>query len=251
VPDAAFVDQDGRKRRVDAFHGRTVLLTFIYTRCPFPTFCPLMDQHFKEIQDAMKKDAVLKGRVHLISVSFDPTNDTPPVLKEHARKLMADPNVWTFLTGTVDNVDKFGARFGLSVVRSSTDARDITHTLRTAIIDRNGRLAKVYTGNEWTPMQALADLESVAAANCRQLDRSIAADGSRATAYRAAPHAVCGPAVPQRSAVQQRAGRASDASQLPRRRAARLRALPRSRAGRRDAARGPRVSTARLELRID
>jgi protein SCO1/2 len=163
VPDAAFVDQDGRKRRFSSFKGSTVLITFIYTRCPMPTFCPLMDQHFVTIQKKLKDDEpAIKGRVHLVSVSFDPLVDTPPVLKAHAQRLGADLKGWTFLTGDRDDIDRFASRFGVSVARAPNDQRDITHNLRTAIVDADGKLAKVYVGNEWTPDQALADLKPVA-----------------------------------------------------------------------------------------
>ena len=159
APDAHFVDQDGRKRDFSSFKGSTVLLTFIYTRCPMPAFCPLMDRQFATIQKKLKEDAALNGRVHLVSVSFDPATDTPPVLKAHAAKLGADPATWTFLTGERDAVDRFAARFGVSVARALNDQGDITHNLRTAIVDADGRLVKVYTGNEWTPDQIVADLK--------------------------------------------------------------------------------------------
>ena len=159
APAAHFVDQDGRKRDFSSFKGSTVLLTFIYTRCPMPAFCPLMDRQFAAIQKKLKEDAALSGRVHLVSVSFDPATDTPPVLKAHAAKLDADPATWTFLTGERDAVDRFAARFGVSVARALNDQGDITHNLRTAIVGADGRLVKVYTGNEWTPEQIVADLK--------------------------------------------------------------------------------------------
>ena len=158
VPAAHFVDQNGTPRDFSSFKGSTVVLTFIYTRCPMPTFCPLMDAHFATIQKSVKGDPVLQGHVQLISVSFDPLTDTPPVLKQHAKTLAADPAVWTFLTGKRDDIDQFAARFGVSVSRETTDPKDITHTLRTAIVGADGKLVKVYTGNEWTPDQILADL---------------------------------------------------------------------------------------------
>jgi protein SCO1 len=158
VPDTSFVDESGARRTLASFKGSTVVLTFIYTRCPMPTFCPLMDRHFATIQKAVARDRALIGRVHLVSVSFDPATDTPPVLKAHAKTLDADPRVWTFLTGDRDDIDRFAARFGVSIARATDDPRDITHTLRTAIVDVSGRLVKVYTGNEWTPEQILADL---------------------------------------------------------------------------------------------
>jgi len=157
VPDAKFVDQDGRKRAFSSFHGSPLVITFIYTRCPLPTFCPLMDRHFAAMQKPLKDDPAL-NKVHLVTVSFDPKTDTPPVLKKHARELKADLSRWTFLTGDRDDIDQFAMRFGVSIARAMNDPRDITHNLRTAIVGADGRLVKVYTGNDWSPDQVLEDL---------------------------------------------------------------------------------------------
>ena len=162
VPDAAFVDQSGQKRRFSGFMGSPVVMTFIYTKCPLPTFCPLMDRHFAALQTSLKADASLQA-VRLVTVSFDPITDTPAVLREHARRLNADLTRWTFLTGDRDEIDQFAARFGVSISRAMNDARDITHNLRTVVIDRDGRIVKVYTGNDWSPDQVLADLKGLAA----------------------------------------------------------------------------------------
>jgi protein SCO1/2 len=164
VPDTAFLDQDGKKRRFSGFRGSPLVVTFIYTKCPLPTFCPLMDRHFAALQKPLNADPAL-GRVHLVTVSFDPATDTPAVLKRHAKTLDADLTRWTFLTGDRDEIDKFAARFGVSVGRALNDARDITHNLRTAIVDADGKLVKVYTGNDWSPDQVLADLKSVVKAD--------------------------------------------------------------------------------------
>jgi len=158
VPDAPFVDQDGRKTTLSALKGKTVVLTFIYTQCPLPTFCPLMDRHFVAIQERLEADPAL-SKVHLATVSFDPVTDTPPVLKKHAQQLGADLARWTFLTGDRDDIDRFGSRFGVTIARDQSDPKNITHNLRTVIIDADGKLVKTYTGNEWTPDQILADLK--------------------------------------------------------------------------------------------
>jgi protein SCO1/2 len=158
VPDGKFLDQDGKATTFAAFKGSPVAMTFIYTRCPLPTFCPLMDRHFVTLQQTLKADPALKN-ARLVTVSFDPTTDTPAVLKKHANSLNADLARWTFLTGDRDDVDQFAARFGVSVSRALNDARDITHNLRTAVIGADGKLVKVYTGNDWSPDQVLADLK--------------------------------------------------------------------------------------------
>jgi protein SCO1/2 len=161
VPDAPFVDQDGKQRRFSSFKGAPVALTFIYTKCPIPDFCPLMDRNFAAVQTLLKDDPAL-ANAHLVSVSFDPVNDTPAVLKQHAAGLKADPARWTFLTGDRDAIDQFAARFGVGVDRALDDPANITHRLRTAIVDADGKLFKVYTGNEWKPSQVVADLKAVA-----------------------------------------------------------------------------------------
>jgi protein SCO1/2 len=161
VPNPPLVDQDGTARHfADIRDGRATAVTFMYTKCPMPTYCPMMDRNFATAQKQIKADPSLRGKVRLVSVSFDPKNDTPPVLKKHAKGLGADPAVWTFVTGDRDELDHFSMSFGVTLVRGEAPNPDeIGHTLRTAIIDRDGKLVKTYTGNEWTPEQIVADLQ--------------------------------------------------------------------------------------------
>jgi protein SCO1/2 len=160
VPAGDFVNQDGKPITLEAFRGSAVLVTFIYTTCPMPTFCPLMDRHFAAIQSKLEASQNLL-KVHLLTVSFDPETDTPQVLKAHALKLGANPKLWTFVTGDRDRIDQWASRFGVSVSRSLNDPIDIAHNLRTALIDRQGNLVQTYPGNEWTPDQLLADVEVI------------------------------------------------------------------------------------------
>ncbi len=166
IPSARFLNQDGQAVDIASFKGSVLAITFIYTRCPMPTFCPLMDRHFVAVQEALKREPKKPGlsSVRLLSVSFDPLTDTPPVLKKHAEALEADPKVWSFLTGDRDEVDQFAARFGVAITREMNDQRDITHNLRTTIVDANGNFVKAFTGNEWSPDELIADLERVAGA---------------------------------------------------------------------------------------
>ena len=162
VPNQAFIDQEGRMRNFsDIRAGRAVALTFIYTKCPMPTFCPMMDRNFVEVQKQIKAKQ-LGAKVHLLSVSFDPKNDTPPVLKKHAQGLGYDPSFWTFVTGDRDEIDRLAMNFGVTLIRGeAADPDEIGHTLRTAIVDREGKLVKVYTGNEWTPSELVADIAAL------------------------------------------------------------------------------------------
>lgn len=157
VPDTSFVDQDGAHVNLSSFRGEAVVVTFIYTSCPMPNFCPLMDKNFQKMQAKLKENGNIL-RTRLLSVSFDPEVDTPAVMKKHAESLSADPRLWSFVTGDRDAIDKWASGFGVSISRATNDPRDITHNLRTALIDRQGNLVQIYNGNEWTPEQVLADV---------------------------------------------------------------------------------------------
>jgi protein SCO1/2 len=162
VADAALVDQNGAQASLAALRGHRVALTFVYTRCPLPDYCPLMDRHFVAVQKRIQSTPALAD-VRLITVTLDPEFDTPAVLRAHAERLGADSRVWSFLTGSPDAISAFGTQFDLYVERNPDDAIDITHNLRTVVIDRDGRLVKMHTGNDWTPADILADLATAAA----------------------------------------------------------------------------------------
>lgn len=160
VPPAEFTDQQGRTRRISDWQGKTIAVTFVYTRCPLPDFCPAMDRHFKAAQAALIADPALASRVHLLSVSFDPEYDTPAILRAHARRVGADPAIWTYLTGARETVDRFAAAFGVSVMRGDQPMQEIVHNLRTAVIDAEGRLVTVLNGRDWTPEDLLGRLRA-------------------------------------------------------------------------------------------
>ncbi len=155
VPAVALTNQAGQPASLADWTGQAGVVTFIYTRCPLPDFCPLMDRRFAEIQTAAKTDPALAGKVRLLSVSFDPAFDTPAVLSAHASRVGAEPG-WHFATAPPAIVDRFAAEFGVNVIRE-TDGT-ITHNLRTAVIGPDGRLTAVYSGNDWTAAQIVTDL---------------------------------------------------------------------------------------------
>jgi protein SCO1 len=162
VKDAALVDQDNKPRAFSTFKGHRLAVTFIYTRCPLPDFCPLMDKHFAAIQKTIMSTPALAD-VRLLTVTLDPEFDKPAILKAYARRREADPAVWTFLTGEPAEVNKFATQFGLYVEHNPQSAIDITHNLRTAVIDPEGRLITVHNGNSWTPAELVADLTAAPA----------------------------------------------------------------------------------------
>jgi protein SCO1/2 len=154
LPDVTLIDAQGKERHLSDWRGHPLAVTFIFTRCPLPDFCPALDKRFAELQALAAADARLKSSARLLTISFDPAYDTPEVLRRHAAALHADPALWVFATGSVVDVDRLGRAFGLSVLRSP----DVTHNLRTGIVDAAGRLVKVYRGSEWTPAELMSDL---------------------------------------------------------------------------------------------
>jgi protein SCO1/2 len=161
VPDAAFVDQRDTRRSFSEWKGTPTLVTFIYTSCPLPNFCPLMSQNLATIQRAIAEDPALAGNVKLVSITFDPERDTPAVLAKHAAKLKVDPAVWTMLTGDKKTIEKFAAKFGVGLIRSAETPDEITHNLRTTLVGADGRVVQIYSGNEWTPSAVIADLRKI------------------------------------------------------------------------------------------
>ena len=164
VPDFKLRNQDGRMIRLNQFRGKNLLITFIYTRCPLPNFCPLVTRNFANIERRLSADPKLKGKTHLLCVSFDPEHDTPDRLKAYgeeyigseAKAAFAD---WDF--AVPDNaVLKEMAKF-FDVGISNEPDQTITHTLSTTLVGRDVKVIKFYPGNEWTPDEVVADVKQL------------------------------------------------------------------------------------------
>jgi protein SCO1/2 len=148
VPDFEMTTQRGEPLRLSDLEGRYVVLTFIFTRCPQPEFCPLMDRKFADLARRLSRSAERAGRVRLLSISFDPEYDTPEVLASHARRVGAEPPLWTFAVADHDELSGVAAPLGLSYAPMTDQIR---HSLSTALIGPDGRLVRLETGNAWEP----------------------------------------------------------------------------------------------------
>lgn len=162
VPDFTLVNQDGKRVRLRGHRGRALVLTFIYTRCPLPDYCPLMTDNFAEIVKALKGDTALYAKTQLLSISVDPEYDTPARLREYGAGRTTESGVqtfshWEFATGSADEVKKVATYFGLQYF---TEADQIVHSLVTAVISPGGKILKLYTGNEWKPAEIIGDLQN-------------------------------------------------------------------------------------------
>lgn len=164
MPDVSLVDQDGKPLRLADYHGKAVALTFVFTRCPLPDFCPLMMKKFQAAHAALAKDAALAPRTHLLTVSFDTKHDTPDVLRAYGRPFQETPTPfvhWTLATGKEEAIRALGGALELDYVEES---RSFTHNLRTAVLDPEGKLRRLFRGNEWTPEELVAELKAAAGA---------------------------------------------------------------------------------------
>ena len=163
VPDFALINQDGKRIHLHQYHGKALLLTFIYTRCPLPDYCPLMSKNFAQIAEQVRRDPKLSASTHLLSISIDPEFDTPAVLRAYGRNYERNLHpfdLWEFATGTPEQVRKVAEFFGL---RYWTDSGQIVHSLVTALIGPDGKVVQVYRGNDWQPAQVASDLRDMAA----------------------------------------------------------------------------------------
>jgi protein SCO1 len=166
APPTVLVDEDGKAFSLADFKGRTVAVTFIFTRCPLPDFCPRMNLNFSEVERRLASDPKLYGATQLLSVSFDPEHDTPAVLKAFREPFLKGapgvaPGHWLFATGTLERIKEFAGFFGLTYLKTGDQ---FVHSLATAVISPDGKLLSLRRGNDWEPKDLVEDLTRAAAA---------------------------------------------------------------------------------------
>jgi protein SCO1/2 len=159
VPDFSFTNQDGKRISLKQYRGKTVLLTFIYTRCPFPDFCPRMSSNFAQIYKQLRANPALSA-TQLLSISFDPEHDTPKVLRDYAYNVARTKdaalfNRWEFAVPSSADLPKVSNFFALTV---KPDGGLITHNLSTAVIGPDGKIVQWYHGSDWQPSDLIKDV---------------------------------------------------------------------------------------------
>ncbi len=161
MPNYVFTNELGRRVELKDFKGSAYAMTFIFTRCPFPNFCPRMTSHFGETLNRLQSAAGVGQNFHFFSISFDPEFDTPATLLRHAKTHGYKPEKWSFLTGAQIDIDAITEQFGLAAAyRDGT----FDHTLRTVVIDAAGKVQQIYIGNTWTPEQLTEEMKKAIAA---------------------------------------------------------------------------------------
>lgn len=173
VPEYRFTNELGQVVRLGDFKGTAVALTFIFTRCPFPTFCPRMSSNFEQAQKQLKALPNSPANWHLLTLTFDPQFDTPAVLKGYAQNHGYDPGHWSFLTGDLIEITAIAEQFGLMFWRPDPkEVTGISHNLRTVVLDAQGRVQKVFTENEWKVEDLVSEIVKAAQVPPKPADRS-------------------------------------------------------------------------------
>ncbi|HWJ48922.1 MAG TPA: SCO family protein [Candidatus Udaeobacter sp.] len=164
VPDFAFTNQDGERASLKQFRGKTLMITFIYRRCPFPDFCPRMSSNFAEIYKQLGSNPSLAD-TQLLSISFDPEHDTPKVLRNYGFSLAHTRDAtmfrrWEFAVPKSADLPKIADFFALTV---KSEGGQITHNLSTAVIGPDGKLVRWYHGGDWQVSDLIKDAASTRA----------------------------------------------------------------------------------------
>jgi protein SCO1/2 len=162
VPDFQFTNQNARRISLKQYRGQVLFVTFIYTRCPFPDYCPRMGAQFAQLRQQLAADPTLAGRTHLLCISFDPAHDTPKVLRDYGFSLLHSHqaalfNHWEFAVPRATDLPQIAGYFALTY---KPDEGLITHSLSTAVIGPDGKIINWYHGSDWQVSDLVKDATS-------------------------------------------------------------------------------------------
>jgi protein SCO1/2 len=166
VPDFRLLNQSGRNINLSEFKGKVLVVTFIYTRCPLADYCPRMSRNFAEIDKALAGDPALYRETHLLSISFDPAYDTPAVLRSYGGAYTGNYTKetfahWDFAAPPEKELSQVTQFFGVGVTPGEN--KTLNHSLSTAVIGKDGKIAAWYPTNEWKPAEVVETVKQVAA----------------------------------------------------------------------------------------
>ena len=156
----ALIDERGRAFTDADLRGHQTVVTFIFTRCPVPEFCPLITARFKALQATLARDRSLPRDTQLLSITLDPAFDTPAVLDAYGKAMGADPGRWRFAGGDSAAVQRVARAFSVYVEKNGAL---LDHTLATALVDRRGRIVEIWRGNGWKLDEVTSALRTTAA----------------------------------------------------------------------------------------
>lgn len=149
VPELNLIDERNQLLTRGSLLGHHTLITFIFTRCPVPEFCPAMAIKFGSVQQAIKRSSntEVTANLRLLSITLDPDFDRPTVLAAYGEAIGADSAVWNFATGTSEEITRLSKVFSVFTERNGVT---LDHTLCTALIDPDGNIQEIWRGNGWS-----------------------------------------------------------------------------------------------------
>jgi protein SCO1/2 len=167
VPDFKLLNQSNRSIHLAQFHGKVLLITFIYTRCPLADFCPRMSTNFAEVEKTLAGDASLYPQTHLLSISFDPAYDTPKVLRSYGEAYVSrgkkdDFSRWDFAAPSEGDLAALTEFFNVGITPG--DDSTLNHSLSTVVIGKDGKVVAWYHDNDWKPSDLVAKVKLAATA---------------------------------------------------------------------------------------
>lgn len=165
VPDFQLTNQDGERFTFKDYRGKALAITFIYRECPLPEYCIKMSVNFSDLATDIAINEEFQDKMRLLSISFDPARDTPEKLKQYGQGYLGndakpDFTVWQLAVGSDKEVRTIADFFGLRYEVDENDKTQINHSLRTAVISPEGKVTKIFSGNEWTPDDLLRELKA-------------------------------------------------------------------------------------------
>lgn len=147
LPDFELTSETGDRLRLSQFRGQAVALTFIFTRCPLPDFCPLMSRNFSRARALLNEDTAAGTNWHFLSISFDPDFDTPQVLTRYAGGYRGEDSThWTFAAASNSAMESLAPQVDLMYY---PEGGSILHNLRTVVLDTRGRIHRQLDSNQW------------------------------------------------------------------------------------------------------
>jgi protein SCO1/2 len=136
-----FTNELGQAVSLSDFPGQAMAITFFYTRCPLPDYCPRLSKNFEEASQKLETLANAPTNWHFLSISFDPEFDSPAMLRAYGQSYGYDSTHWSFLTGPKDKIRALAARAGVTI---QDNDGTINHNFRTLIIDASGQLQMIF-----------------------------------------------------------------------------------------------------------
>ena len=169
VADAVLLDSAGHPVKLSALtSGKITLLTFFYTYCVDPLGCPFAHTTLAHLRDRVRGDAALAGRVRFVSVSLDPTHDTPAVIADYGKEFNVDPKFeWRFVTARrvpelLPVLDDFGQDVSVETDEQGRPTRTMHHMLKIFLIDAHGEVREIYTLSFVQPQVMFNDIKTLA-----------------------------------------------------------------------------------------